>query len=259
MQVFDTAENILNSLTFGGSGGVWQYDWSAYSTVKNWAPQTLVIAASSWGKFLDVAGTGVLTFARACVTSASSTAEHPDVRVTVDGTARTFSGAAASGLLQGNLVLMPIPFKNSLKVEVFNRNTTTAYTFGLDYTYLLKQSAALTSRNALLSAGTRAMVVGSANSSTLATLLSVTGAGYLLGVEQYAMWNTQAALGYMDISIDGVQVMTDRVVTSSGLSQGTQRQGLFVGPLRFNTSLLVRTRYNAAGSSFTTHAQYTLD
>jgi hypothetical protein len=249
MKVYETAEALLDAMSFGGNGGgLWMHDWSGYASHYDWSGSTTSVPTNSWGTLLNVAdGPGFLTFARSFAAGGATSAENPNIRVTVDGVAYTFSGASgAPSALIGNMLLAPIPYKTTLKVEAFNRDTGSARSLGLDYTYLSKAGIASSARTTLLSAGTRSMGFGTTASATMTTVANITGAGWLIGLatDTYGTANSNTT---MTIVVDGVTKMAARTVGNPQAS--TYKQQPFVGPIRFNTSLQIQ---HASASSVNT-------
>ncbi|MNO28120.1 hypothetical protein D3C76_180070 [compost metagenome] len=238
-----------------GGGGSSLHDWSAYTTHQNWAGTSTAIPAASFATMLDVTGDGQLVFVRADTSSAGS-ARNPDIRMTVDGTAYTFEGVDAGANRQGNMLLEPIYFKSSLKIEVFNRSAS-AGSFWLDYTYLLKTGTPGESQT-LLTSSARKMAYSEVFAATDSDVVNITGSGYLLGIDFSAYYNSGVANLLGTVILDGTTIMNGRILFSPYASSG--KISTFKGPLRFDSNLIVRHRMSTNNvSTAVTRVWYTLD
>jgi hypothetical protein len=244
VQVYDGAEALLNGLTFGGSGGLWMNDWSAFNSNYDWSGTTKSVPASSWGTFIDVAnGPGYLTFARGV---GSSTFLDPDMRITVDGVPYVFSGVNTSTGPESNMLLHPIVYRSTLKVELYNRSTG-AFSYGLDYTYMNKVSGPNANVATLLTAGSLAMNQAASTATGLITVASVTGAGWLTDIIVDQTYVSAGSQGLLTLVVDGVTKINARQVV--GATSGANKLGHFHGPVRFNSSLQVKISCSGSGST----------
>lgn len=127
----------LHGLIGGVEGLPSILDWSAYDTNYNWRGNTIATPPNSYNTFLNIVGEGFLMFARG--DSTVTVASNPSVRITVDGVAYVFDGPHTVGSSsQGNILVHPIYYKTSLKIEVFNRNDSER-ALSCDYTYFSKK------------------------------------------------------------------------------------------------------------------------
>lgn len=239
-----------------GGGGPNLLDWSAYQTVYDFTGTAQSVPATTWKTFVDITGKGFLKWCR--VSASSNTGVNPDIRLTIDGQEYMFERSSAGAQLQGNEINFEIPFKNSLKIEAFNFDGSSAATLICDYLYLVQVSTPSERKNTLLLQSSRKMAYASGTATALTDVLNITGSGYLLGISFQGYYNTAQASIFGDLAIDGLQKITDRMVFLPSTS-AQRKQSDFVGPIRFNTSLRIRSRIEAAGSTYVVFAWYCLD
>lgn len=246
---------VRGGLNDGTSGSLSFLDWSAYTTVYNWSGTTTSVPTVSWGTFINITGEGYLVFARSI--EAISTSANADIRVTVDGTAYTFTGVSSpiGEVYQGNMIDHPIYYKTSLKVEVYNRRGG-ATNIGLDYTYLQKNTTPGTGQTLL--SGTRLMAYGTNTNSTVSNVASITGAGYILGINYEGFMNltSQDVLG--SLTIDSTSIFSGRALINTGTV--LKKSGVFQGPIRFTSNFTVGIAVaSATNSTALARVWYTLD
>lgn len=98
------------------------------------------------------------------------------------------------------------------------------------------------------------------NSTSLSNVVSISGAGYLVGISQI-VYHASAGAGYYEITLDGTVIYSDsNMFSRTMISTYGQQLGSLSLPLfhRFNTSLLVRAKV-ATNSSVNCNAAYILD
>lgn len=255
LPVFDQAEQLLTSLIHGGGDAPWLHDWSAYSSQANWSDNAVSVAAGGWQTFVNISGSGWLTWVRGW--SSTTAADNPDIRVTVDGVPIVFTGQTpATGHTLGNDVWHPIHFKASLKVEVRNRHTSAA-NLGCNWTYLLQTATPKVGTQRLISMGSRLMADGWANGTSFTDVINVTGSGWLLGVTFSARYSGSSLLMYGYVETDGSTRMQSRGLVNPGLNPF--KMHTFSGPLRFNNNLRIQHRTDTAGVEAMTRVWYALD
>lgn len=235
----------------GGSPNL--QDWSAYTPVYDLIGGSVSVPASSWGTFVNVTGKGFLKWCN--ISTTLSLSANPAIRITVDGQAYTFDSSLTGNAYQGNEISQEIPFETSLKIEGFNRNTG-AVLMLCDYLYLLRQSNPNAKKVTILEQTIRKMAYATGSDTSLIDLVNVTGSGYLLGARFENYYSSLTGYTHGDISIDGVQRMTDRQLL--GIYNSADKKSEIFGPIRFNTSLRIKTKCTA-GTFYVSRAWYTLD
>ena len=234
-------------------------DWSAYTPVYNFTGTATNVPASSWYTHLNITGEGVFKWCSAFVNNNYGGAHFtsPTIRITVDGVVYEFTGYQNTGSWVNNTVNVDIPFKQSLKIETYNTQTTTVVPAGLDYLYLLKNKSPNPGLRTVLSQSQRKMGhVGTSN--TWGTdVVNVTGKGYLLGAFFTGFYSSGGGHTRGYITIDGSLKMNDRVLF--GTSMGDYKQSNFFGPIRFESSLQIQVRTSLSASWAIGSAWYTLD
>lgn len=143
-----------------------------------------------------------------------------------------------------------------MKIEGYNRHTASA-NFSCDYLYLLQNLTPNASNITLLTQSQRKMTYLTGTSITLVDLANVTGSGYLIGMRIMGYYASAIGEIYGDITIDGINKMSDRLLIQTGTVN--YKVSEFVGPIRFASSLRIRTRTSAAGSPYVCEAWYSLD
>jgi hypothetical protein len=234
---------------FGGLASL--LDWSAYDSIHNWIGTEVSVAAGAYYTFVNDTGEGYLLFCQGSMNTL-----QPDIRITVDGVAYVFEGLVASGAHNGNQIVHPIHFKTSLKIEVKNIDSSSRSII-CDYTYIKKISDPSIDNQTLLGASQRKMAFGQTSSTSLTTVVNITGSGYLLNTILTAYFSSAGANCYLDIQVDGVSVMTDKFRYNSG--NIARKQPVFIGPIRYSTSLLIRHKTDSTGTTSLTRAFYTID
>lgn len=228
-------------------------DWSAYNTIYDWSGTAASIPASSYGTFLDIAGEGFLLFARGDTTTTA--ARNPNVRITVDGVPYVFDGIDAGAGSQGNALGSPIYYKNSLKIEVFNRTGASA-NLRCDYTYLSKVSYPSKDQT-LLNATSRKMAYATNATTSDTDVVNITGSGYLLAIEFTGFHTSSGGNVSATVTVDSVIKMSDRSVHHLAIE--SPKQHAFTGPIRFETNLRVQHKLNGTGSTAIAKVFYVLD
>ena len=240
-----------------GAGGPWLHDWGAYETVYDYARGLTSTGGKTWRTFVDeVTGPGFLLFVRGW--SSHSGASLPDVRVTVDGTPYVFEGDLDSLPRTGNKLLHPLPYQNTLKIEVYNGFSTSA-DLGCDYLYLRATGTPDPDIVTILGAGDRLSVYHMETSNTLTDVANVAGAGYLLGI-MFSAYSTSTSTEYSrgTVIVDGVTKMDDQQLVRIGAE--SHKTHYFPGPVRFASALRVQHRMDANNiGGAVTRVWYTLD
>ncbi|HYG58663.1 MAG TPA: hypothetical protein VD902_11455, partial [Symbiobacteriaceae bacterium] len=196
-----------------GSPGLWLPDLAAFTPVYDWTGVGVSTAAGAWRTYINQAGAGVLTFCQAWLDTTLTEGTLPDIRITVDGgTPATIAGGSGGVYQLATKILFPIFFKSSLLVEVRNPSASSR-TVVLDYTYLLKTGAPLTSRQALVNSGTRQGFNASFLGGTLTTVVNIAGAGWFFWVDARREGNYSAIV---DLTVDGVSKISDRIIGAVG-------------------------------------------
>ena len=239
------------------AGGPWLHDWDAYETHYDWSGAEVSVGAESWHTFLDVAGEGWMGFARGNAGMVNSS--NPDLRVTIDGVATIFNGMVGSHR-QGNEVIFPLVFKESLKIEVYNRLTFTA-SFALQYTYFLKKRESDASLITILDpTRTRSMAYDVTASSAPEDILNISGSGYLTHVVftgRSTSTNSRIIRG--TVIVDGNTAVDNLDMLQVNTLDSVKRVFL-IGPIRFENSLQVQHSLNTYGLAFAiSRAWYLLD
>lgn len=237
----------------GGSPNL--QDWSAYTPVYDLTGTAVAVPASTWQTFVNVTGRGFLKWCRMNSEVAAAVA-NPAIKITVDGVEYTFDSSLNGSYKQGNEVNFEIPFKKSLKIEGFNRSGSAANLI-CDYLYLLQQSTPNANNVTLLQQTQRKMATFYGNTTTLADVVNITGSGYLLGVRFLGVYVTGGAAIMGDIIIDGVQKMNNRYLY--GIVGDPVKLTEIEGPIRFNSSLRIRTRTDIVAGNPLCFAWYSLD
>lgn len=235
-------------------GGQWVHDWSAYQTVYDLTGAQVSVPANTWKTFVNITGKGFFKWCRVSASDVST--PNPNIKITIDGQVYQFDGALSGAGFQGNEINFEIPFKTSLKIEAFNSTGSIAVNLICDYLYLLQQSNPNASKVTLLQQSQRKMAYVDGASLTLADILNIVGSGYLLEVKYFA-YAAAASFIRGDISIDGAQKMTDRLMFRIGGSDYKQNE--IVGPIRFNSSLRIKARTDSASSPYICFVWYSLD
>lgn len=233
----------------------WIHDWGAYDIECNWSGLHKRILPESWDTMFETTGEGVLTYFR-CYSVSRVRADVPDLRVTVDGQVHAFNGPSVepqSGGV-GNLIIHPIYFQQSIKIEVYNRDYQSGdqpdRPFTAYWVCMKRASEPIVGKNTLME-GSR--VVGAARwgSRLYGTILDVSGSGYLTSVLAHP-YQTNTNDAYvrtcdLEVTIDGTVVRSGSFTTAEPLmissSEGPVHDpfmGWLPGPLRFETSALVR-------------------
>lgn len=228
-------------------------DWSAYDTVYDWSGTTVSVPLTSWYTFVDVSGSGYLTFVQAI--AALSTAAEPNVRVTIDGSPYVFNGFNTASTFIGNIIMHPIYFKSRLKIELYNKAGSSA-SLGCDYSYLLKQQTP-TSNQSILLAGSRNEGYGQTTSLTLTDIVNISGSGYLLGALFSGWYSSAGGIVKGNVVVDSVTKMTSRNLFD--VTAGTNKTHYFHGPIRFESSLQVQHLISTSGGFAQSRVFYTLD
>ena len=229
------------------------FDWSSYSIDYDWTGTSQSVASNSYQEFYNYSGEGFLRFVRGG-SSASGIASNPDLRITVDGVEYVFLGDATDAKT-GNCIYKNIYFKNSLKIEVFNRDGLTI-DMECDYT-ILKKISNPKKIDTVLESSLRDMAANENNTTSDVDVVNISGSGYLLQLASRAYWISRNENVILTVIADGVNVMTNRTL---GEPTGDKnKQELFLGPIRFETSLIVKHRIAASGSPALTKVWYTLD
>lgn len=245
-----------NSRLFGSVGGLPSpLDWSAYQPVYDYTGTTINVPANTWQTYVNVTGKGFLKWVRG-YKGTQLTPMNPAIRITIDGVPYLFQQQASGAYNQGNELNHDIPFKQSLKIEVENASVSGLF-LGCDYLYLLAQSTPNPSKVTLLQQSQRNMGYLNTANTTLTDVINVTGSGYLLKAVFQGYYSTAASYVNGDLAIDGAQKMTDRQLFGTGIEDNKLSE--IMGPIRFNSSLRVRTRIQAAGSSAICFVWYSLD
>lgn len=226
-------------------------DWSAYQTVYDLTGATVSIPANTWQTFVNVTGKG---FFKWCRVDGQAGSSNPSIRLTIDGVAYTFDTPNAGGDTQGNEVNFEIPFKNSLKIEGYNRHTS-AVNFLCDYLYLFQQSTPSIGVT-LLNQSQRKMAYLTGESTTLVDVVNVIGSGYLLGIHFLGYYGSTSGTVYGNIAIDGSNKMNRPLFQPATINF---KQMNFPGPIRFDSRLIIQTRTTIAGAPYSCFAWYTLD
>jgi len=230
----------FNGLDVGvmtGAGGPWFGDWSAYTPVYNISGTTVSVPQNSWFVIVNITGKGFFKWCRAYDTT--NDGATPKIRLTIDGAQKVFDSIAIpSGV--GNEVKNEIPFLNSLKIEIFNSMATTA-SMVCDYLYFLQNTNPNPNINTILQQSVVKNAFLSTPASSLTDVLNLTGSGYLLSAKFFGRFSsTPGGDIFGDITIDGTNVMNNRLLWR--IESNPYKLGEIVGPIRFNTSLRVRTR-----------------
>lgn len=245
----------LHGLIGGVSGLPSVLDWSAYTTNYNWSATPMGVNPNSYGTFLNITGEGFLIFARGDTNAVQ--AKNPNMRITVDGVAYVFEGVNAGGAYQGNILVNPIYYKTSLKIELFNRDVSARALF-CDYTYLAKTSTP-SKFQTLLSSPSRKMAYGINSLSSNVDVVNITGSGYLLAIEftgRYGSGSSGHNVG--TLTVDSVIKMNARN-TFNPATEDTKHHS-FNGPIRFNENLKVQHRDSSGGFiTAITRVWYVLD
>ena len=249
----DTFATMAANIGAIETGGPWFGDWEAYIPMYDWSGTELIVPPNSWYTVVDVNGKGYFKWCRA--TSGSS---FPRIRLTIDGAQYLFDVNGNNVNLRVNEVNMEIPFNTSLKIEVFNAHTSSA-TKILDYLYYIQINNPNPRTNTILEQSTRMNYNVSVVSTTLVDAVNITGSGYLHAIRFSGRKSASGTLTvYGDISIDGVPKMTDSAVFDDSVG-GYAKRANFMGPIRFETSLRVRTRTNNANDNAFCFIEYSLD
>jgi hypothetical protein len=237
------ADATFFTLRPSGVGGLWEHDWSAYTTVYNYTGTTTATTANSYRQFVNITGEGFLTFARGF--SNDSSEGNPEMRITIDGVAWNMLGVAFDGNASGftgNVLSSSIYFKNSLIVEVRNQ-TGFSQNLGCDFCYLLKNTKPNNKVQTLTKTNQRMVRVVTASSS-LTTVVNVSGSGYLLAVQTDVSGTNEE--GFLDISGTGISpTMSNRKIVGNQTLSFNHYYTKF--PIRFTGSLLVRHRRSGTG------------
>ncbi|MCI1763652.1 hypothetical protein [Heyndrickxia oleronia] len=245
-------DQYMHGLLSSGSSVPWIGDWSAYETVHDWTGTLKSTNGKRWVTFLELYGEGYLTFCRGF--SATTAASNPDIRVTIDGQEAVFEGILGN-TYHGNILLQPLYFKNSVKIEIFNRHTT-SLNFGCDYTVLKRIAEPVESVQTYLNTGSRKMTYAALNSTVLTDVLNISGSGYLVGLLVEGQYSVSGDIRGK-VTVDGQDIIPERILEYP--SSTTYRQGFFNGPIRFNNSLQIQCRTSNAGTYYKCRAWYTLD
>lgn len=229
-------------------------DWSAYDTIFDWSGLDSSVSLNSWGEFVNIAGEGYLVFVRGYSTGLNELS-NPDIRITVDGNSSIFQGMAYY-TRNGNLILQPIYFKNSLKIELYNRYSQTDF-LALDYTYLLKKNKPTLSQT-IIDGSNPLMTTGQTNTTSMSDVINLVGSGYLLGIEASSRYSSGGGQIYYSLNVDGVNVMNARPNVTAPASYA-YKQHIFMGPIRFNSNLVIQHRTTTSATYGITRAFYLLD
>jgi hypothetical protein len=253
--VRDTVNNFFVYAPRGG-GGLWLNDWNAYEIDSKYGTSQS-IANGVWHTIVNItSGEGFLMDFRV---SHGGSGRIPDIRVEVDDFALKdiITSTPTSNMARiENIINQPIQFSKSLKVSVLQTGTSTTLEWA--YSTFKKTTTPSKANNNILSASSRNMVLTSTESTSTTNVVSITGSGWLQGVE-CDMWYASAdGIGDCFITIDGVvQIPTITNVnrtTTQAIKRGNK-------PIlkRFNTNLTVAHRTSSAGSPVMTRVWYTLD
>ncbi|MBP1907071.1 hypothetical protein J2Z32_003736 [Paenibacillus turicensis] len=249
---------VKGGLNDSGGGGLWEHDWSAYNTQYDWnTNNSKTVSGKSWGELLNISGEGYLTFLRVSGSSFFSTGV-PSVRLTVDGNVVIFDGLPESTHNRtGNIVYQPIVFKYSLKVEVYN-NDTSSRQYASIYTCLIKNNNPNNGEQTLLSQSYRKVARNDTSSSAITEIINVTGSGYLTGIEVSAhLLSGSSGFTQMSLIVDGSTKYFNMITLNLFSSDYSLHS--FIGPIRFNSSLVVSHLASSSTLVASSRVFYTLD